>query len=186
MIDAGELRKGITIELDGEIYRVEEYRHVKMQQRLPVIRLRLRNVRSGITLERNFSPKDKFARASLEHRPTQYLYQEEDLYYFMDNKSYEQMMLTSEQIGEGVNYLKEGLNLEILTHNGEAISLELPVAVELKVIEAELGFKGDTATPGTKQAKLETGLKVQVPLFINVGDIVKVDTRSGEYLEKVS
>ena len=186
MIDAGGLRKGVTVELDGEIYRIEEYRHVKMQQRLPVIHLRLRNVRTGNIMERNFSPRDKFTRASLEHRHVQYLYRESNLYYFMDNETYEQIVLTSDQIGEELNYLKEGLSLEILTHNGEAISLELPTAVELKVIEAEPGFKGDTATAGTKQAKLETGLKIQVPLFIAVGDIVKIDTRTGEYLEKVS
>lgn len=186
MIDAAELRKGTAIELDGEIYQIVEYQHVKMQQRQPVIRVRLRNVRSGNTLERNFQPSDKFAPAFLEHRPVQYLYNDANLHYFVDSENYEQIALSSEQLGEAVNYLKEGLNLEILTHKGEAVNVELPTFVELKVVQTEPGFKGDTATAGSKPAKLETGLAVQVPLFINVGDTLKIDTRSGKYLEKAS
>jgi elongation factor P len=186
MIDAGELRKGTAIELDGEIYQIVEYQHVKMQQRQPVIRLRLRNIRSGNTLERNFQPSDKFTAAFLEHRPIQYLYNDANLYYFMDSQTYEQIALTSEQLGEAVDYLKEGLNLEIMTHRGEAVNVELPTFVELQVVETEPGFKGDTATAGNKPAKLETGLTAQVPLFINVGDTLKIDTRSGKYLEKAS
>ena len=184
MIDAGELRKGTAVELDGEIFQIMEYQHVKMQQRQPVIRLKLRNVRSGNTLERNFQPSDKFTPAFLEHRPVQYLYNDGVFHYFMDNESYEQVALTSDQIGEAMNYLKEGLNLEILTHKGETVDIELPTAVELQVVETDPGFKGDTATAGSKRAKLETGLGVQVPLFINVGDTLKIDTRSGKYLEK--
>ena len=184
MIDAGELRKGVAIEFDGEIYQILEYQHVKMQQRQPVIRLRLRNVRSGNTVERNFQPNDKFTPAFLEHRPVQYLYNDGNLYYFIDSENYEQIALASEQLGEAIDYLKEGLNLEILTHKGEAVNIELPTSVELQVVETEPGFKGDTATGGSKPAKLETGLGVQVPLFINVGDVLKIDTRSGKYLEK--
>ena len=186
MIDAGELRKGTAIELGGRIYQVVEYQHVKMQQRQPLIKLKLRDVRSGNVTERNFQSGDKFTQAFLEHRSTQYLYNDGDLYYFMDNESYEQIPLTTAQVGEAVNYLKEGFPLEILTCGGEAVSIELPTTVELQVIEAEPGFKGDRATAGTKSAKLETGLTVHVPLFINTGDIVKVDTRSGGYIEKVS
>jgi elongation factor P len=186
MIDAGELRKGTAIELDGEIYQIVEYQHVKMQQRQPVIRLKLRDVRTGNTMERTFRPGDKFKPAFLEHHSVQYLYNDGNLYYFMDSESYEQITLTTGQIGEAVNYLKEGLALEILTRGGEAVTIELPTTVELQVIETEPGFKGDRATAGTKSAKLETGINVQVPLFINIGDFVKVDTRTGQYLEKVS
>ena len=185
MIDAGELRKGINIELDGGIYQVVEYQHVKMQQRQPVIKLKLRDIRSGNVTERNFQSGDKVTPAFLEHHSVQYLYNDGNLYYFMDNESYEQITLTAEQIGADVNYLKEGLTLEILTSKDETVSVELPTSVELQVIETEPGFKGDRATAGTKSAKLETGLAVQVPLFINVDDIIKVNTRTGEYLEKV-
>jgi elongation factor P len=184
MIDSGELKKGLNIELDGEIYQIVEYQHVKMQQRKPVIRLKLRHLRSGGIMERNFQSGDKFTPAYLEHRSVQYLYNDGTLYYFMDNESYEQIALTAAQIGEGVSYLKEGLNLEILTCKGETVSIELPTAVELKVVETEPGFRGDTATAGSKSAKLETGITIQVPLFINIGDIIKIDTRTGEYLAK--
>jgi elongation factor P len=186
VIDAGELRKGVVIELDGEIYQILEYQHVKMQQRQPVVKLKLRGVRNGNFIERNFQSGDKVATVFLEHRPVQYLYNDGDLYYFMDNESYEQIMLTSTQIGDGTNYLKEGLLLEIQTCKGNTVSIELPASVELRVTETEPGFKGDRATAGTKAAKLETGVTIQVPLFINTGDIVKVHTRTGGYLEKVS
>lgn len=186
MIDAGELRKGIAIELEGKIYYITDYHHIKIGRGSAQVRLRLRDVRSGNVVERSFQASDKFTPAFLEHRPVQYLYNDGNLYYFMDNESYEQITLTAAQIGEGINYLKEGLNLEILTHNHEVVSVELPVAVELQVTETEPGFKGDTATGGNKPAKVETGITIQVPLFITVGDVIKVDTRSGEYLEKVS
>ena len=184
MLDAGELRKGAAIELDGQIYQILEYQHVKMQQRQPVVKLKLRDVRSGNVTERNFQSGDKVTPAFLEHRPVQYLYSDGDLYYFMDNESYEQIMLTSAQIGEGTNYLKEGLTLEILTCKGDTVSIELPNSVELQVMETEPGFKGDRATAGTKPAKLETGVAIQVPLFINAGDIIRVNTRTGAYQEK--
>jgi len=186
MIDAGELRKGIAIELEGKIYQITEYHHIKVGRGSAQIRLRLRDIRSGNTTERSFQANDKFTPAFLEHRTSQYLYNDGILYYFMDNESYEQMALTADQIGEAINYLKEGLNLEILTCKGAAVNIELPAAVGLQVTETEPGFKGDTATGGSKPAKVETGTTVQVPLFINVGDIIKVDTRSGEYLEKAS
>lgn len=186
MIDAGELRKGVAIELDGEIYQILEYQHVKMQQRQPVVKLKLRNVRNGNFTEKNFQSGDKVTTVFLEHRPVQYLYNDGDLYYFMDNESYEQIMLTSAQIGDSINYLKEGLMLEILTCKGDTVTIELPTSVELRITETEPGFKGDRATAGTKPAKLETGATVQVPLFINTGDIIKVHTRTGGYLEKAS
>lgn len=186
MIDAGELRKGVVIEMDGQIYQILEYQHVKMQQRQPVVKLKLRGVRNGNFIERNFQSGDKIATVFLEHRPVQYLYSDGDLYYFMDNETYEQIVLTSAQIGDDANYLKEGLMLEILTCKGDTVAVELPASVELCVTETEPGFKGDRATAGTKAAKLETGVTIQVPLFINKGDIIKVHTRTGGYLEKVS
>ena len=141
MLDAGELRKGVAIELDGEIYQILEYQHVKMQQRQPVVKLKLRDVRSGNFIERNFQSGDKVKPAFLEHRPVQYLYSDGNLYYFMDNESYEQIMLTPAQVGEDINYLKEGLLLEIQTCKGDAVAIELPNSVELQVMETQPGFK---------------------------------------------
>ena len=184
MIDAGELRKGAAIELDGEIYQILEYQHVKMQQRQPVVKLKLRDIRSGNVAERNFQSGDKVTPVFLEHRPVQYLYNDGDIYYFMDNESYEQIMLTSAQIGEDTNYLKEGLLLEVLTSRRDIVAIELPYSVELQVMETEPGFKGDRATAGTKAAKLETGITIQVPLFISPGDVIKVNTHTGDYQEK--
>lgn len=186
MIDAGELRKGTVIELDGEIYQILEYQHSKMQQRQPVVKLKLRGVRSGNFVERNFQSGDKVAAVFLEHRPVQYLYRDGDLYYFMDNETYEQIVLTAAQIGDDAKFLKEGLALEILTCKGNTVAVDLPASVELRVMETEPGFKGDRATAGTKPAKLETGVTIQVPLFINTGDVIKVNTRTGAYLEKTS
>lgn len=184
MPDAGELRKGAAIELDGNIYQVLEYQHVKMQQRQPVVKLKLRDVSSGNFSERNFQSGDKVTPAYLEHRPVQYLYRDGDLYHFMDNESYEQIMLASAQVGEAADYLKEGMDLEILTCKGSTVSVDLPHSVELLVADTDPGFKGDRATAGTKPAKMETGVIIQVPLFINTGDTIKVNTRTGAYQEK--
>ncbi|MDH4068717.1 MAG: elongation factor P [Dehalococcoidia bacterium] len=186
MIDAGELRKGAVIELDGDIYQILEYQHVKMQQRQPVVKLKLRGVRNGNFIERNFQSGDKVSTVFLEHRPVQYLYNDGHLYYFMDNETYEQIVLNPAQIGDDRKFLKDGLVLEIQTCKGNTVAVELPASVELRVSETEPGFKGDRATAGTKPAKLETGVTIQVPLFINTGDIVKINTRTGVYLEKVS
>jgi len=186
MIDAGELKKGITIELDGQLYQVLDYQHIKIGRGSAHVRLKLRDIRAGHTIERSFQASEKFARAFLERRPVQYLYNDGSLYYFMDTETFEQMPLDKAMLGEALNYLKEELNLQVLTHKGEAIGIELPVAVELQVTETGPSFKGDTASAGGKPAKLETGIIVQVPFFINTGDIIKVDTRSGEYLERIS
>jgi elongation factor P len=186
MIDAGELRKGAVIELDGDIYQILEYQHVKMQQRQPVVKLKLRGVRSGNSIERNFQSGDKVATVFLEHRPVQYLYNDGHLHYFMDNETYEQFVLAPDQIGDDTKFLKEGLALEILTCKGDTVAIELPASVELRVAETDPGFKGDRATAGTKPAKLETGVTLQVPLFINTGDLLRINTRTGAYLEKIS
>ncbi|HEX73669.1 MAG TPA: elongation factor P [Dehalococcoidia bacterium] len=185
MISSSELRKGITIELDGSLYQVLECQHIKMK-RTALSRLKLRDIRGGHTIERTFQSSEKFIRARLEYRRMQYLYNEGNLYYFMDEENYEQIPLSVSQLGDAVNYLKEGLSLEVSSYKDELIGVELPITVELQVIDTAPGFKGDTATAGNKSANLETGIIIQVPLFVNTGDIIKVDTRSGSYLERVS
>ncbi len=186
MIDAGELKRGITIELDGQLYQVLDFQHIKMGRGSAQVRLKLRDIRAGHTTERAFQASETFTRAFLERRLVQYLYNEGSLYYFMDTKTFEQIPIDKSMLGEALNYLKDGSNLEILTHKGKSMGIQLPVSVELKVTETGPGFKGNTASAGSKPAKLETGITVKVPFFINTGDIIKVDTRTGEYLERVS
>jgi len=186
MIDAGELKRGITIELEGQLYQVLDYQHIKMGRGSAQVRLKLRDMRAGHTTERSFQASETFTRAFLERRPVQYLYNDSDLYYFMDTKTFEQIPLDKSMLGDALNYLKEESNLEILTHKGKSVGIQLPVSVALKVTETGPGFKGDTASAGTKPAEMETGLTIKVPLFINNGDLIKVDTRTGEYLERVS
>jgi len=185
MISGGELRKGITVELEGKVYQVIDYQHVKMK-RTALARVKLRDIQAGHTIERTFQSDDKFTRARLDFRRMQYLYNDGDLYYFMDEESFEQMPLNASQLGDTISYLKEGISLEVSSYKGELVGVELPITVELSVTETDPGFKGNTATAGNKPAKLETGITIQVPLFINEGDVIKVDTRSGTYLERVS
>ncbi len=185
MISGSELRKGIIIELEGKLYQVIEYQHVKMK-RTALAKVKLRDMQAGHTVERTFQSNEKFTRARLDYRRSQYLYNEGNLYYFMDEETYEQTALSAEQLGDTVNYLKEGMSLGISSYQGELIDVELPITVELKVIDTGPGFKGNTATAGNKPAKLETGITIQVPMFINNEDIIKVDTRNGSYLERVS
>jgi elongation factor P len=186
VIGVGELRRGITIELDGQLYTVLEYEHIKMGRGSAQLRLKLRNLRTGVTIERTFQASQRFNRVRLDHHNVQFLYSDGDMYYFMDTETFDQLALNREQLGDAVNYLKEGMTLQLLTYEGQPVSVELPITVDLKVEYTEPGFKGDTATGGTKPARLETGLTIQVPLFVNTGDIVRVDTRTGEYLERVS
>ena len=185
MITSGELRKGLTIELEGKLYQVIDYQHIKMK-RTALIRLKLYDIRAGHTIERTFKSGEKFIRARLDYRSMQYLYNDGNLYYFMDEENFEQVSLDSNQLGDTINYLKEGRSLQISSYQSELIGVELPTAVELQVIDTGPGFKGNTATAGNKPAKLETGITIQVPLFINQGDTIKVDTRDGSYLERVS
>lgn len=186
MIDSGELKKGIIIELEGKLYQVLDYQHIKMGRGSAQVRLKLRDIRSAHNIERSFQASERFARVRLDYRTMQYLYNDGGLYYFMDEETFEQTPLTAPQLGNTLNYLKEGMSLEVLNHKGELVGVEIPIAVELRVVETGPGFRGDTATAGNKPAKLETGITIQVPLFINNGDTVKVDTRTGEYLERVS
>ncbi len=183
MISGSELRKGIIIELEGKLYQVVDYQHIKMK-RTALARLKLRDIRDGHTIEQTFQSNEKFSRARLDFRSMQYLYNDGGLYYFMDEESFEQMPLSASQLGNTLSYLKEGMSLQVSSYKGELVGVELPITVELEVTDTDPGFKGDTATAGTKPAKLETGITIQVPLFIDKGDIIKVDTRNGSYLER--
>lgn len=185
MISGSELRKGIIIELEGKLYQVVDYQHIKMK-RTALARVKLRDIQAGHTLERTFQSDEKFTRVRLDHRSMQYLYNDGNLYYFMDEENFEQTPLSAGQLGDAINYLKEGMSLGISSYQGELVGVELPITIELKVIDTGPGFKGDTATAGNKPAKLETGITIQVPLFINKEDIIKVNTRTGSYLERVS
>ena len=183
MINATELRKGVIIELEDKLYQVVDYQHVKMK-RTALARVKLRDINAGHTVERTFQSDERLVRVRLESQQMQYLYNDGNLYYFMDQESFEQTPLTSSQLGDTLNYLKEGNSVEVSSYKGEIVGIELPITVELEVVETEPGFKGDTATAGTKPAKLETGITIQVPLFVNEGDVIKVDTRTSTYLER--
>ena len=181
----GDLHRGMAIEIDGQPYEVVGYERHKMQQRAPVTRLKLRNLKDGRVFERTFqSYTTEFSLALVEARPAQYLYTDGSFYNFMDTVSYDQYGLTKDQLGDAVNYLKEETVVDVIFYKEEVINLRLPTFVELAVAETPPGFKGDTAQGGTKPATLETGLTVQVPLFINGGEVVRVDTRTGEYVER--
>ncbi len=184
MISGSELKKGIIIELNGKLYQIMEHRHIKMK-RTALARLKLRDIRNGHTTEQTFQADEKFTRARLDFRSMQYLYNDGDLYYFMDEENFEQMPLSASQLGDALDYLKEGISLQVSSYKDELVGVELPITIGLEVADTEPGFKGDTATGGTKPAKLETGITIQVPLFIDKGDIIKVDTRNGSYLERI-
>ncbi len=185
-IGYGDLRKGMAIELDGEPYMVVDYERSKMQQRAPTMRIRFREIRTGRVLDRSFSGYDvKLTPADVERRSAQYIYDEDDLCYFMDTESYDQFPLLKEQISQELNYLKEEMTVDLIFYEDNPISLELPITVDLQVVDSPPGLKGDTATGATKPATLETGLLIQVPLFVNEGEYVKVDTRNASYLSRV-
>ena len=185
MISTNDFHTGLTIELDGEIYMVIDFQHVKPGKGSAFVRSKLKNLRSGSTTERTFRAGEKVPRALIERKEMEYLYASGEEYIFMDTESYEQISLSRQTLGDNLKYLKENMQLNILLFKGEIIGLELPNSVELKVVETEPGFKGDTAAGGSKPAKLETGLVVQVPFFINEGDVLRIDTRTGAYLERV-
>lgn len=185
MISSGELRKGIAIELEGQLYQIIDFQHIKMGRGSAQVRLKLRDVRAGHTIERTFQAGDRFQRVYLTRRPAQYLYREGDLHHFMDTETFDQRALATDQLEGVLSYLKEGMTLELLIYGEEAIAAELPNAVELKVADTGPGVRGDTASGGSKPARLETGAILQVPFHINVGDIIKVDTRTGSYIERV-
>lgn len=186
MVSVNDFRTGLTIELDGDIYSVVEFMHVKPGKGAAFVRSKLRNVRTGYTVERTFNAGEKVSTARIEVRDMQYLYVTDDMYYFMDTESYEQLTLPAEKLGDSTKFLKENMVISVQMYQSEAIGVQLPNTVELAVAETDPGFKGDTATGGSKPAKLETGAIVNVPLFVNVGDVIAVDTRSQEYLKRVS
>ena len=185
MINTGDLRRGISIQLDNGLWTVLEFNHIKMGRGSAQVRLKLRNLRTGSIVERTFQAGERFQRAILERRTVQFLYEAEGLYHFMDTESYEQTTLNADQVGSAKNYFKDGTNVELLTHDDEPLGIELPPNVELRVTYTEPGFRGDTATGGTKPATVETGMTVQVPLFVKTDDVIRVDTRTDSYLERV-
>jgi elongation factor P len=185
MISTGELRKGIAIELDGELWQVLDYHHIKMGRGSAQVRIKLRHVKRGQTVERSFQAGEKWPRAYLDKRPVQFLYRDGGDFHFMEMESYEQFHLTAEQLDEAVHYLKEGMTLDRTSYQGETIGVELPISVDLVVAETEPGFAGDTQSGARKPATTETGLIVQVPIFVNEGDVIRIDTRTGEYQTRV-
>ncbi len=184
-IGFGDLRRGVTIEVDGEPYEVVDYERHKMQQRAPVTRIRMRNLRDGKVVERTFqSYTTEFSLADVEAKPAQYLFNDGQFYTFMDMESYDQYQLTTEQLEDVVQYLKEGTVLDVIFYKQNVINVRLPIFVELEVVDTPPAFRGDTAQGGTKPATLETNLIVQVPLFISKGQKVRIDTRTGQYIER--
>src|SRR5829696_5425313 len=178
MISTGELRKGVAIELDGELWQILDYHHIKMGRGSAQVRITLRNIKRGQTVERSFQAGTKWPRASMEKRPVQFLYRDDDDFHFMDTDTYDQFSLRGDQLGDVTQYLKDGMMVDRTTYQGETIGVELPVTVDLKVTNTEPGFAGDTASGARKGATTETGLVVQVPLFVNEGDTIRVDTRT--------
>jgi len=184
MYDTSAIRKGLKIEIEGEVYTVVDFLHVKPGKRGTLIRTKLKSLSRGAVLDKTFRSGEKLGRPDLEEKKMQFLYSADQQYCFMDTETYEQILLTPEQLGESKNLLKENTVINVLFHNRNPITVELPTFVVLAIAETEPGEKGDTVSGGTKTARLETGAVVQVPLFLNQGDVVKVDTRTGEYVER--
>ena len=185
MISTGDLKKGVAIELDGELWQILDYHHIKMGRGSAQVRITLRNIKRGQTVERSFQAGTKWPRASMEKRPVQFLYRDDSEFHFMDTDTYDQFHLTADQLGDASQYLKDGMTLDRTSYQGETIGVELPVSVEMSVVETEPGFAGDTQTGARKPATTETGLVVTVPIFVEEGDTIRVDTRTGEYQTRV-
>ena len=185
MITAGDFKKGITVEWDGGVWTIVDFQHVKPGKGAAFVRTKIKNVMTGAVVERSFNPTDKMPKAIIETKEMQYVYNDGELYYFMDTETYEQLPLNHDQVEDAINFIVENMNVNIRFYKGNAFSVEAPNFVELTVTETEPGFKGDTATGTTKPATLETGYKINVPLFVNEGDRISVDTRTGEYMERV-
>ena len=182
---AGDFRNGTTFEMDGGVFRVVEFQHVKPGKGAAFVRTKLKNVITGAVLEKTFNPSDKYPGAEIEKKAMQYLYNYGDLYYFMDNETYDQMPLNKADLGDCLKYLKENMEVTILSFKGKVFAVEPPIFVELEVVYTEPGFAGNTTTTSGKPAKLETGLELQVPMFVNIGDVLRIDTRTCEYMERV-
>ena len=184
MITAGDFKKGITIEWDGGVWNIVDFQHVKPGKGAAFVRTKIKNVMTGAVVERSFNPTDKMPKAIIETKEMQYVYNDGDLYYFMDTESYEQLPLSKDQVEDAIPFVKEGTNVTVRFFKGNAFSVEAPNFVVLEVTDTEPGFAGDTASNTYKPATLETGFSLQVPLFINTGDKIQIDTRSGEYLKR--
>lgn len=184
MLSAGDFRNGVTFEMDGNVFSVVEFQHVKPGKGAAFVRTKLKNVITGAVVEKTFSPTDKFPTAYIERRDMQYLYNDGSLYYFMDKETFEQLPINAETLGDNFKFVKENMDVKVLSYKGSVYGVEPPFFVELQVTQTDPGFKGDTATNVTKPATLETGAEIKVPLFINEGDMIRVDTRTGEYMER--
>ena len=185
MISAGDFRNGVTIELEGNIFQIIEFQHVKPGKGAAFVRTKLKNIKAGGVVEKTFRPTEKCPTARIDRKDMQYLYNDGDLFYFMDNESYEQIAIAKDAIGDALKFVKENEMCKVCSHNGNVFAVEAPLFVELMITETEPGFKGDTATGATKPATVETGATVQVPLFVDQGETIKIDTRTGEYLSRV-
>ena len=184
MITSNGLRPGMKILLDAAVYQVVEYQHHKPGKGGAIVRIKLKNLKTGAVVDRTFRPEEKVPLAEIEERKMQFLYRQEEMFHFMDTSNYEQISLRSDQLGSTTNYLKEGDTISIQFHDEEPVDVVLPIFAELKVTKTDPGVRGDTASGGSKPAMMETGMVIQVPLFIDVGDVVRVDTRSGTYVER--
>lgn len=184
MIMAGDFRNGITFEMDGQVYQVVEFQHVKPGKGAAFVRTKLKNIITGATIEKTFNPSDKMPRAHVERKDMQYLYNDGELYYFMDIETYEQIPLSEEVLGDSLKFIKENMTVKLLSFKDNVFGIEPPNFVELEVVQTEPAIKGDTVTGATKPATVETGAIVKVPLFINQGDVIRIDTRTGEYMER--
>ena len=185
MITAGDFKNGLTFEMEGKVYQVIEFQHVKPGKGAAFVRTKYRDVVTGATREASFNPTAKFENAVIERRDLEYLYNDGELYYFMDNETYDQLPLNGDKLGDNFRFVKENMACKVISYKGNVFAVEPPTFVELEVTETEPGFKGDTATGASKSATLETGAEVKVPLFIEIGDVLKIDTRTGEYMERV-
>ena len=184
MVTAGDFRNGLTFEMEGNVLQVVEFQHVKPGKGAAFVRTKCKNVKTGAVVERTFSPTEKFENAQVERREMQYLYTDGDLYYFMDMESYEQLPIGQDKLDDNFRFVKEEMMCKIVSYKGDIFAVEPPMFVELEVTDTEPGFKGDTAQGATKPATLETGATIKVPLFIEIGNVLRIDTRTGEYLER--
>ena len=184
MISAGDFRNGVTFEMDGNVYSIIEFQHGKPGKGAAFVRTKIRNVISGSVTEKTFNPNDKYPTAFVERKEMEYLYSDGDLYYFMDNETYEQLPINASVMGDNFKFVKENMVCKVLSYKGNVFGVEPPNFVELQVTKTDPGFKGDTATKATKPATLETGAEINVPLFIDEGEMIRIDTRTGEYMER--
>ena len=185
MISAGDFRNGVTLEIEGNVYQILEFQHVKPGKGAAFVRTKLKNIINGGVVEKTFRPTEKFPQARIDRVDMQYLYNDGDLYYFMNNETYDQIAINQETLGDALKFVKENEMVKVCSYNGNVFAVEPPLFVELEITETEPGFKGDTAQGATKPAIVETGAQVNVPLFVEQGDKIKIDTRTGEYLSRV-